>query len=280
MSEFLNIENIEQEKVFDFEQAYKNCFVDINQPLKAPPIALGIGQHEYKGDIYLNPTFTYGEISAIIAPQKSKKTFFKRSIAASYIGGNTNKFFPNIISKRQGDRFVIDFDTEQGKFYAQRSFKGVCEMVGSNYKNYLPFGIKSLTDKEMLLFIDGVIQKHKANIGMVFIDGVADLCTNPNDINQSNMVIQKLKEWTEYGIHICCVIHKTFEKDKAFGHLGTYIQKKVETSIFLEVTDFETKNSPVKVTQKDSRGAPFDSFFFDLDLNTLTPKQCEDNNWK
>jgi hypothetical protein len=280
MSEFLNIKDFEKEEIFDFDKAYKNCFVDINVPLKPPPIALGIGEHEYKGNLYSNPTFTYGEMSAIIAPQKSKKTFFKRILASAYIGGNTINYFPNIITKRQENKFVIDFDTEQGNFYAQRSFKGVSEMVGKNYKNYLPFGIKSLTDKEMLLFIDGVVQKYKSKIGMVFIDGVADLCTNPNDIIQSNRVIEKLKEWTEYGIHICCVIHKTFEKDKAFGHLGTYIQKKVETSIFLEVTDFETRNSPVKVIQKDSRGAPFDPFFFDLDLNTLIPKQCEDNNWK
>ena len=114
---------------------------------------------------------------------------------------------------------------------------------------------------------------------MVFIDGVADLCFNPNDITQSNAVINKLKEWTSFGIHICCVIHKTFDKDKAFGHLGTYVQKKCETSIFLSVTDAETKNSPVKVTQKDSRGAPFDDFYFDLDLQTLIPKQCEEQKW-
>jgi hypothetical protein len=214
-------------------------------------------------------------MSAIVAPQKSKKTFFKRAIASSYIGGNSINYFPSIKSCRQGNKYVLDFDTEQGEFYAQRSFKGVTEMVGYKYKNYLPFGIKTLSDKEMVLFIDGVIQKHKENIGMVFIDGIADLCFNPNDIIQSNLVINKLKEWTSFGIHVCCVIHKTFEKDKAFGHLGTYVQKKCETSIFLTVTDFDVKNSPVKVVQKDSRGAPFDDFYFDLDLNTLTPKECE-----
>lgn len=276
----INIEDFNNtEDVFDFEKAYKDCFVDVSEILERPPIALGIGEHEYKGKDYINPTFTYGELSAIVAPQKSKKSFFKRSIAASYIGGKASTYFPNIISKRDGEKYVLDFDTEQGKYYAQRSFVGVCEMVGTNYINYLPFGIKKLSDKEMLIFIDKVIQKHKNNIGMVFIDGIADLCSNPNDINQSNNVINKLKEWTEYGMHICCVIHKTFEKDKAFGHLGTYVQKKCETSIFLNITDESVKNSPVKVTQKDSRGAPFDDFYFDLDLDNLIPKECEEQKW-
>ena len=41
----------------------------------------------------------------------------------------------------------------------------------------------------------------------------------------------------------------------------------------------ETKNSPVKVVQKDSRGAPFDTFYFDLDLTNLIPKECEEAKW-
>jgi len=277
--EKLKIEDFNIKKVFDFDAAYKKCFVDVTKPVEKPPVALGIGYHYYKNEKYLNPTFTYGELSAIIAPQKSKKSFFKRAVASAYIGGQSINYFPSLISCMQGNKIVLDFDTEQGEFYAQRSFKGVCEMVGNNYKNYLPFGIKLLTDSEMLLFIDGVIQRNKDNIGMVFIDGIADLCFNPNDIIQSNAVINKLKEWTGFGIHVCCVIHKTFDKDKAFGHLGTYVQKKCETSIFLSVTDAEVKNSPIKVVQKDSRGAPFDDFYFDLDLNNLTPKECEQMKW-
>lgn len=264
---------------FDFNETYRKCFVDINEQIDAPPVALGIGYHDYKGDSYLNPTFTYGEMSVIVAPQKNKKSFFKRAIAASYIGGNSSDYFPNMVTCMKDNRYVLDFDTEQGKYYAQRSFRGVMEMVGYNYRNYLPFGIKSLSDKEMLLFIDEVIQLYKSKIGMVFIDGIADLCFNPNDIVQSNAVIKKLKEWTELGIHVCCVIHKTFEKDKAFGHLGTYCQKKCETSLFLNITDPETKNSPVKVTQKDARGAPFDPFYFDLDLTNLIPKECDEQKW-
>jgi len=270
--------NNKEEDIFNFDETYDKCFVDIDEDIPPPPIALGIGYHEYKNNSYLNATFTYGEMSAIIAPQKSKKSFFKRALAASYIGGKTSNYFSNIITKREGDKYVLDFDTEQGKYYAQRSFSGVMEMVGEKYKNYLPFGIKSLDDKQMLLFIDGVIQKYKGKIGMVFIDGIADLCSNENDIIQSKAVIKKLKEWTELGIHVCCVIHKTFDKEKAFGHLGTYIQKKIETSVFLEITDSDIKNSPVKVTQKDSRGAPFDNFYFDLDLNNLRPKECIEPN--
>lgn len=277
--EKLKIEDFNAEPEFDFEKAYEECFVDVSEELTPPPVAMGIGYNDYKGQTYLNSTFTYGEMSAIIAPQKSKKSFFKRALAACYIGGEAQNYFPNIVTTRNTSKIVLDFDTEQDKYYANRSFKGVCEMVGNNYEYYLPFGIKKLSDKEMLMFIDKIIEDKKDEIGFVFIDGIADLCMNPNDINQSNDVINNLKKWTSYGIHICNVIHKTFDKDKAFGHLGTYIQKKVETSIFLSVTDDTVKNSPVKVNQKDSRGAPFDDFYFDLDLHNLIPKLCEEPKW-
>ena len=261
---------------FDVQRALKDSFVDINKTVERPPIALSIG-YDYNSN--LNPTFTYGEMSAIIAPQKSKKSFFKRVLAATYIGGEAQNYFPNIQTLRKGDRFVLDFDTEQDKFYSHRAFKGVIQMVGNEYPFYLPYGIKKYTDDEMLQIIDTKIDELKDQIGMVFIDGIADLCFNPNDINKANEVINIIKKWTSYGIHLCCVIHKTFDKDKAFGHLGTYVQKKCETSIFLEVTDENDKNSPVKVKQKDSRGAPFDDFFFDLDLSILQPKECKEPKW-
>lgn len=272
----LDINDIKTTTDFDVKKAVADSFVDITKPVPKPPIALSIG-YDWKQN--LNTTFTYGEVSAIIAPQKSKKSFFKRALAASYIGGNANLYFPNIVTSRKTDRFVLDFDTEQDKYYSQLAFKGVIDMVGTNYKNYLPYGIKKYTDVEMLQIIDDRVQELKGNIGMMFIDGIADLCFNPNDITRSNEVINKLKEWTSYGIHICCVIHKTFEKEKAFGHLGTYVQKKCETSIFLNVTDASIKNSPVKVSQKDSRGAPFDDFYFDLDLDKLQPKECDEPKW-
>lgn len=276
MIEKINLKTTEELQTFDVKQAVKDSFVDITKPISQPPIAMGIG-YNWKSE--LNPTFTYGEISAIIAPQKSKKSFFKRALAAAYIGGNTSLNFPDIISKREGDKYVLDFDTEQDKYYSYRAFKGVIDLVGDHYKNYLPYGIKKYSDIEMLQIIDECIQTYRNKIGMVFIDGIADLCFNPNDVVRSNEVINKLKEWTSFGIHICCVIHKTFEKEKAFGHLGTYIQKKCETSIFLSVTDKTVKNSPVKVTQTDSRGAPFDDFYFDLDLETVQPRVCELPKW-
>ena len=64
----ITLNNVEQE--FNFLETYNSCIVDLNKTIDRPPIALGIGYHDFKGQTYLNSTFTYGEMSAIIAPQK------------------------------------------------------------------------------------------------------------------------------------------------------------------------------------------------------------------
>lgn len=70
--------------------------------------------------------------------------------------------------------------------------------------------------------------------------------------------------------HLCGVIHKTTQLDKARGHLGTVEQEKAETTIFMSSTDRTVKNAPIEVRQEDSRGSPFD-----LDLDTLLPRECD-----
>ena len=273
--------NIQSNGVFDYKTFYSKCLVDLDQDIEVPPIALGIGYHEFKGQSHLNPTFTYGEMSAIVAPQKSKKTFFKCVLEACYIGGEAQNYFPSIVTCRTDEKYIMSFDTEQGDYYAHRTFRTVDRMSNVPYKNYLCFKLKGLTDEEMVEFIDSVINdpRYKGKIGWVTIDGIADLCTNTNDLVRSKEIIKKLESYTSQGIHLCGVIHKTFEKDKATGHLGTFVQKKSETVIFLSDTDKDTINSPIKIDQKDSRGAPFMDFYFDLDTSVMIPRETEKPTW-
>ena len=43
----------------------------------------------------------------------------------------------------------------------------------------------------------------RKNIGLIIIDGVADLCSDVNSMEESNYVVQKLMEWTsDLNCHI------------------------------------------------------------------------------
>lgn len=283
------IPQIELSKSQDFglnyQETFDKCFVNLDEELLLPPTALGIGYHDYKGQRYLNSTFSYGEFSAIVAASKTKKTFFKTALIAAYIGGKSNNFFPDFVTCREGEPYIIDIDTEQGAYYAQRAFRRVAEMVGESYSNYLPFGVEELNDNEIIDFIEGLLQdpRYIGKIKWMSIDGVADLIDNTNDIEKSVKVAQKLKKWRrENNMHINTVIHRNSTTDKATGHLGSFVQKKAETVILLKDTEENPRihNSPIEVVQTYSRGAAFDPFYFKLNDGTL-PYQCENNDqWK
>lgn len=269
---FEEISNVETEYPFDYEKMFKDCFVDLDVVIERPPCALSIGQYEYNDKFYDIDAHTYGEFSATVAPSKTKKSFYKSALIASYIGGTANTYFPNIKSHRDSEYYILDIDTEQGPFYAQKVFQRVQLMTGIKYLNYMPFAMRSKSPEERVLFVDALLEdpKFKGKIKFVSIDGIADLVENTNDIIMSAKIAQRVMKWTdEYGIHLHTIIHKLIGVNKPTGHLGSYILKKAETVVFLEKEDEENKDSNIIVMHKYSRGRSFEDFAFNVNTEGL-----------
>lgn len=267
-NELLN--DIQQAPEVNFLDLINECNIDLAEEMIKPDILLSIGEYRYKNNMYPTPIMTSGECSAIIAVSKAKKSFLKSQFAASYIGGNSNINFPNIKTHRTEDFTVLDFDTEQGKYYAQRTFRRVPEITGVNYDHYHCYVTRHITSRQRLEMIDYCLanQKilYKKPVKLVFIDGIADLVDNTNDIVMSKEASDYLMKWThDYNIHISTVIHKSGATGKPLGHLGTYILKKCESVIELEVND----DKSVTVNNPYSRGISFDEFTFDINTDSL-----------
>lgn len=267
--DFEELQNGSEITETDISKLEQSCFIDLSEEMPHPEILLSIGQHEYKSKFYPTPVMTAGEFSAIVATSKSKKTFLKSAFLASYIGGQTSILFPNIKSHRDKEYTILDFDTEQGKYYTQRTFRRVIEMVGASTENYKGYATRHLSSRERLLLIDYCLknqQRYKHPVKMVAIDGIADLVENTNDILMSKEASDYIMKWTyEYNIHIIAVIHKSTTTNKPLGHLGTYVLKKAETVIDLDIQGDKT----IKVTNPFSRGYRFDEFTFDVNKDAL-----------
>ena len=265
-----------EETPFNYQDMFNDCFVDLDVVLERPPCAISIGTYEYNGREYDIDAHTYGEFSATVAPSKTKKSFYKSALIASYIGGTSKKYFQNIKTHRTEDFYIVDIDTEQGSFYAQHVFRRVETMTGIKYKNYLPFAMRSKTPEERVMFVDALLEdpKYKGKIKFVSIDGIADLIENTNDIIMSAKIAQKVLKWTDvYGVHLHTIIHKLIGVNKPTGHLGSYILKKAETVVFLEKVDEEDKDSNIIVKHKYSRGRSFNDFEFNINEHGL-PYLC------
>lgn len=259
----------------DFKQIHDEHFVDIEEVLKPQPVAISIGETFYKGTYYPVSFGSYGDFSCIVGASKSKKTFLKSLITACYIGGNSNTYADNIKGHYAHDRYVIDIDTEQSHYHSQRVFRRVIEMVGANTSYYIPFALRKLSPSERLEFIEWVFTEspYKGKIGLVLIDGVADLVSDVNDLEASNNITNSLMRWSEKEqCHIITILHRNFGSAKPTGHLGSSVLKKAESVVFVE-----KEGDYVKVIPEYTRNQPFDPFCFRVNENWL-PEVVENEN--
>ena len=244
----------------------EECAIDTSEVMEYPPTALSLGEKTIQakgGEITMPiPIGTYGNFSFVQAPPKSKKTFFVSLLASVYLSGGNN-FGGKIKGHREG-RCLMHFDTEQGHWHAQRVFKRVQDM--SNTKEvgcYHTYALRTIGYKERIQFIEHCLEQNKGKNGLVIIDGIADLVSDVNNLEESNLCVQKIMQLSaKYDCHIVTVIHSNYGSDKPTGHLGSFLEKKTENQIQLEIN---TVNKEwITVSCKRSRGYAFDTFSFSI----------------
>lgn len=268
----------EERRMF-FEMFKKQCFVDLNKRVDLPPIAIGCGSYTSQNSLGLKkvdiPLCTYGNFSFIQAPPKSLKTFFVSLLTSTYVS-NTCEYRGQLKSFRK-DEHIVHFDTEQGMYHSQKVMKRTQRMNPSIdvSKFYHTYALREIGFKSRIEFIEACLEDLKEDnkkVGLVIIDGIADLVSEANNQIESNEIVQKLMTWTTvFNCHIITVIHSNFGSDKPTGHLGSFLEKKTETQIELK---FDSMTGKTMVTCKRSRNIPFKEFFFYLDDKTL-PKFYE-----
>lgn len=246
------LDNSDKER---FKRILKESYMDPTKEVGYPPVAISMGStgHNSEYPICLG---TYGNFSFIQAPPKSRKTFLVSLLVSAYLAGETK--YSHKIKGHSDGRKVIHYDTEQGDFHAQRVFKRIHTMSGGK-GDYSPYSLREYSFTDRLEFIDWHLY-NVDNLGLVVIDGVADLIPDVNDINMSNELVQYLMRWTkELQIHIITVIHSNFNSTKPTGHLGSFLEKKTETQISLT-----NQGDTTEVNCMRSRGQPFENFDFNI----------------
>lgn len=260
----LRLDEKQTEEYLVMEAIEQDCIVDPQEAIEYPPVALSLGEKLLKTknkDLLLPiPIGTYGNFSFIQAPPKTKKTFLVSLLASVYLG-TSNRFSGNLKGHRE-NKDLIHIDTEMGKWHCQKVFKKVLDMNPFDYsKNYHTFGLRTIGYKTRIKFIDYCLNHKVENAGLLIIDGIADLVSDVNNLEESNACIQQLMEWSaNHKIHIMCVIHSNFGTDKPTGHLGSFLEKKAETQIQLEANTVNKEWITVKC--KRSRGYSFETFSF------------------
>jgi hypothetical protein len=98
----------------------------------------------------------------------------------------------------------------------------------------------------------------KDNIGLISIDGLADLVDDFNDLKESQRLINKVMKWTDdKQFHLTTILHSNYGSAKAVGHIGSSMLKKAET-VCSVVNDGEV----VRASFTHTRGFPIEEFAY------------------
>jgi hypothetical protein len=250
------------------EKAYLDAIlreaeIDVDVELPPPPVCLSFDERGYQTTIA-----TLGNFSMLIGKAKSRKTFFVLLMLAAWIrnGLVLNKFKGKLPPKHST---VMHFDTEQGRYHAQRVAQRALKLAGSlTADNFKAYGLRKYPPTTRLELIERAIYT-TPNLGIVVIDGIRDLAAlGINDEKEATELATRLLKWTEEkAIHIVVVLHQNKNDTNARGHLGTELVNKAET--VLSVTKDE-KNKDMSIVQADyCRDKDFEPFGFTIDENGL-----------
>ncbi len=256
LTEILENDN---QPIFDVKEALRASKVDLNEVVQPQPVLLSYGE-DYAG----NPLCIFGEgdYSVISGVGNSTKTFLKTALIASYIGGRPNfGWFKSHMGYEK--KLVIDIDTEQSDSRTQIVFRRVEQMVGNRYPNYICFKLRKYSPSERLMIIEEIIEMYGDKIGLISIDGYADLIDDTNDNVQSAQLAQKVMTWTDnYKFHVTGILHENPDGRKMRGHLGSEMSRKAST-IFSVIADPEYDNVS-KVFHTKSRDEKIIPFEFEI----------------
>jgi len=171
-------------------------------------------------------------ISCVTGKAKVGKTFLMTLINESILHKGE---FQGVLSSYlpKGKDKVIYIDTEQSKYHISLVLQRIKAVINDEkIENVLMFNFDALSTEKRRNSVETLIYEMEG-IGVVIIDGVADLIYDTNDIRESANMVDDLRKWaTERDLHIVNVLHQNpSQSEKMRGHLGTILTNKSETVI-------------------------------------------------
>ncbi|MEI7912481.1 MAG: hypothetical protein WCK77_22865 [Verrucomicrobiota bacterium] len=214
------------------KQFAARAFNFASQPAKPRPVFM-IGGKE---------CCTEGNLTNIQAPPKAGKTAGVESLIAAALNGNrTGPDTLGFSAENPKGHALIHIDTEQSAFdhdaLVRRALRRA--RVESPPPWLLSFALVDLSvadRRKAAALIMRQAQRDHGGIFAVLIDGVADLCFDPNDSAEAFELVHSLHSLAAaHSTVIVTVLHENpgSESGKTRGHLGSELERKAETNLRL-----------------------------------------------
>jgi len=192
---------------------------------------------------------TAGNITGIVSQAKMGKTAVLGAFlaaAASPCGRDVADImgydFLTITAAPHHGKAVVLFDTEQSRYDAWQLVKRAATRAGRGDlpPNFRAYSTADLETAKRRAYLAAELQRASAECGgihSVFIDGISDLCEDPNDLVEACGLIEELVQLAiKYDCPIIVVLHENpsgtgQEYSKGRGHLGSQLERKAESNL-------------------------------------------------
>lgn len=195
-----------------------------------------------------------GNVCAIAAEKKAGKTWLCMAMSAAMTAGQ----FLGMKARAENAR-VAFFDTEQDAGDGQRIQKRVHYVNGwdfnTDHDEFQIFHLRELASKERREFVLKATKFLKPDL--VIVDGIRDLISDFNDLDQSANLIQEFMSLSsELQCCIWAVLHVNPNSEKMRGHLGTELGNKVADILYMTKNKNPKNEDDVtyKMEETDARG--------------------------
>lgn len=204
---------------------------NISTPPSDPPPMVKLGDHGI---------FTAGNLGEFLADRKAgKSSALSAMLAAMLAPPHSQGDFLGFTAENPEGKAVVHFDTEQSPADHHNLILRSLRRAGISEPTpwFSSYSLTGLSLADRTRFIDHVCEREAAKNGglqMVIIDGIADLCCDPNDPHESFELVDK---WQNFAVNHHCVVlvvlHLNPGTEKSRGHLGSQLDRKVETPILI-----------------------------------------------
>ena len=205
---------------------------DVCNPPADPPPMVRLGTHGI---------FTAGNLSAIIADRKAGKSSCVAALMAAIIAPpHSQGDFLGFTAENPAGKAVVHFDTEQSPADHHALIMRAMRRAGISEPPpwFSSFQLTGLSLADRTRFVEAVCKREADQHGglqAVIIDGIADLCRDPNDQAESFDLVEK---WHNFSVNKSCVVlavlHLNPGTEKSRGHLGSQLERKAETPLMIK----------------------------------------------
>jgi hypothetical protein len=210
----------------------ERAFVFDNQPARPIPRFRLAGM----------PLCTAGNLTNIQAPPKAGKSAVVDAKLASVMAANRQG--PDTLgftAENPHGHALIHFDTEQSRYDADALVRRAIRRAGMSeappwFHSFSVADLEITERREALRHVLDKAAKKHGGVFAVLIDGIGDLCADPNDPGESFALVHELHALAiAHECTIVTVLHENpgSEGGKTRGHLGSQLERKAETNLRL-----------------------------------------------